>query len=260
MSATIALRMIGADFLKIRRRIGNVSVALFFACGPLIIFFIVRAAQHSSNPTNYGPAGGVEGFTDGIRVLALLFGALAAILIGTDAGAGDASAGVFRDLVVTGRSRLALFASRVPAALLLSWLVALVGFIVLLIGTFAFSSGSPNPSGSLIVDGLLFMLLTTGVVSVITVGLASLTTNRAVTIAIFIGWEFIASPLIASISSLGRSRRLDLSQAFAHFSPVHLGDRSMDVSMGTAEAIIVLAVWVVVFVGLGAWRTRAMDS
>ncbi len=42
-------------------------------------------------------------------------------MIGIDAGAGDLSAGVFRDLVVTGRSRLALFASRVPAALALCW-------------------------------------------------------------------------------------------------------------------------------------------
>lgn len=260
MSTAIALRMVSADFLKIRRRIGNVAVALFFACGPLIIFFIVRAAQHSSNPTNNAPAGGLEGFTDGIRVLSLLFGALAAILIGTDAGAGDASAGVFRDLVVTGRSRVALFATRVPAALLLSWLVALSGFIVLLIGTFALASGGPTPSGSLVIDGLLFMLLTTGVVCTISVGLASLTTNRAVTIVVFIGWEFIASPLIANISSLGNSRRLDLSQAFAHFSPVHLGDRSMNVSMGTAEAIIVLVVWVAVFTLLGAWRTRTMDA
>ena len=37
-------------------------------------------------------------------------------------------AGVFRDLVVTGRSRLALFASRVPAALALCWLVIGAGY------------------------------------------------------------------------------------------------------------------------------------
>ena len=80
-----------------------------------------RAAviQHASNPGKYGPAGGVQNFTDGLRVVALFFGPLAAILIGVEAGTGDASAGVFRDLVVTGRSRLALFATRVPAALAL---------------------------------------------------------------------------------------------------------------------------------------------
>ena len=58
----------------------------------------------------------------------MFFGPLAAILIGVEAGAGDASAGVFRDLVATGRSRLALFASRVPAALALCWLVVLIGY------------------------------------------------------------------------------------------------------------------------------------
>ena len=86
------------------------------------IFFIVRAIQHSSTPAEHGPAGGIDRLhRRRCALLALFFGPLAAILIGVEAGAGDASAGVFRDLVVTGRSRLALFASRVPAALALCW-------------------------------------------------------------------------------------------------------------------------------------------
>jgi hypothetical protein len=77
--------------------------------------------QHSSDPHKYGPAGGLGNFKEGLPVLALIFGPLAAILIGVEAGTGDASAGVFRDLVVTGRSRMALLASRVPAALAVCW-------------------------------------------------------------------------------------------------------------------------------------------
>ena len=93
-----------------------------------------------------------------MRVLALFFGPLAAIMIGTDAGAGDLAAGVFRDLVVTGRSRVALFAARVPAALGLCWLVMLVAYVVMVIGTYALASGTPTPGAALVINGLLFTL------------------------------------------------------------------------------------------------------
>ena len=106
MNATIAAQMTAADFLKLRKRRGTLIWALVLALAPLLIFFIVRAAQHSSTPLSHPRRrAAYHGFTDGLRILALFFGPLAAIMIGTDAGAGDASAGVFRDLVVTGRSR-----------------------------------------------------------------------------------------------------------------------------------------------------------
>ncbi len=124
----VALRMTGADFLKLRKKRGTLIWVLVLALLPVIILFTVKAIQHSSNPLKYEPAGGTAGFTDGLRLLCLFFGPLAAILIGVEAGTGDASAGVFRDLVVTGRSRLALFASRVPAALAVCWSVTLTGY------------------------------------------------------------------------------------------------------------------------------------
>ena len=102
MSA-IALRMIGAYFLKLRKRRGTLIWALVLTLLPLLVYFIVRAAQHSSSPAEHSPAGGIGGYVDAMRILALFFGPLAAIMIGTDGGAGDLAAGVFRDLVVTGR-------------------------------------------------------------------------------------------------------------------------------------------------------------
>ena len=123
MKPTIALRMAGADFLKLRKKRSTVIWALVLAVAPLVIYFIFKGVQHSSSPAEHSPAGGIHGYEDAMPVLALFFGPLAAIMIGTDAGAGDLAAGVFRDLVVTGRSRVALFAARVPAALGLCWLV-----------------------------------------------------------------------------------------------------------------------------------------
>jgi ABC-type transport system involved in multi-copper enzyme maturation permease subunit len=260
MNATIAAQMMGADFLKLRKKRGTVVWALVLAVLPLLVFFIVRAAQHSSNPLQHGPAGGLSGYIDGLRIVALFFGPLAAIMIGTDAGAADATSGVFRDLVVTGRSRLALFATRVPAALGLTWLVMAAAYLVLLVGTYVFASSGPTPSTSLLLNGVAFTAMTTGVICVVAVGFASATGSRAAALTALIGWHLVASPIIASISSLGSSRELLLSEAMAHYSPVHLGDRSASVTLSGGAAVAVLLGWSVLFLAIGAWRTREMDA
>jgi ABC-type transport system involved in multi-copper enzyme maturation permease subunit len=256
----IALRMFDADLLKLRKKRGTLIWVIVLALAPVIVLFTVKAIQHSSNPVKYAPAGGTPGFTDGVRLLCLFFGPLAAVLIGVEAGTGDSSAGVFRDLVVTGRSRLALFASRVPAALAVCWTVMIVGYGLVLLGSFAFASNLPTPDSALILNGLGFTLLATGVVCVVAVGFASLTTSKPAAITALIGWQLVASPLIANISSLGKGRDAILSQAIVHFSPVHVGDRGASVTMGQGTALLVLAAWLAAFLALGAWRTRTMDS
>jgi hypothetical protein len=97
---------------------------------------------------------------------------------------------------------------------------------------------------------------------VIAVGLASLTTSKPAAIITMIAWQVVASPLLASISSLGSARKAILSQAIAHFSPVHVGEggHGATVTMSGGLALLVLAVWVSVFLALGAWRTRTMDT
>src|SRR6266705_2202246 len=75
-------------------------------------------AVHAANPAKYGSAGGVENLRGALRLLTQI-GTVAAVLIGVNAGGSDLAAGVFRELVVTGRSRLALFAARIPGGLAL---------------------------------------------------------------------------------------------------------------------------------------------
>jgi hypothetical protein len=223
---------------------------------------VVTAIQHASDPQKYGPAGGVSNFHDGLRVIALLFGPLAALLIGVEAGTGDASAGVFRDLVVTGRSRVALFASRVPAALAMCFSIMGVAYALLLLGTFVFAGGLPTPEGSLILNGLGFMLLSTGMLCAVSVGFAALTTSKPGAIIALIAWQIVASPILANIESLGSARRGLLSQAVSHYSPIHLpeGGHGATITMSGGVAFLVLVAWLVVFLGLGAWRTRTMDA
>ncbi len=264
MSAAVATQMIGADFLKLRKRRGTLAWSLLLMLVPLLLYFIVSAAQHSSNPAEHAPAGGVNGYQDALRILAVFFGPLAAILIGTDAGAGDVAAGVFRDLVVTGRSRLALFATRVPAAIALTWLVALAGYAVATIGTYALADGAATPDAAAILNGLGFTLLSTGVICAVAVGFSSLTASKPAAIVVLIGWQLVASPILANITSLGSARELVLREAIDHFSPVGLGDRpgrggeTLTLSPGTA--VVVIAAWLAVFLVLGAWRTRTMDA
>ena len=50
---------------------------------------------------------------NGVRVISFR-GAVAAAILGCTVGASDLSSGVFRDLVVTGKARVALFGARVP--------------------------------------------------------------------------------------------------------------------------------------------------
>jgi hypothetical protein len=265
MNPTIAIAMVGADFLKLRKKRGTLIWALVLTLAPLLIFFIVKAVQHSSSPAEHSPAGGIGGYQDALRVLAFFFGPLAAIMIGTDGGAGDLAAGVFRDLVVTGRSRLALFGARIPAAVGLTWLVVLAGYALTLIGTYALSSGTPTPGGALVVNGLLFTLFSTGVICVVAVGFASLTGSRPAALTVLIGWQLIASRILENIESLGSSRELILSQAIAHFSPISLNDGhgprgGQVVTMSAGAAVAVTLAWIVIFAGLGAWRTRTMDA
>ena len=53
-----------------------------------------------------------------------------------------------------------------------------------------------------------------------------------------------------------------MSQAIAHFSPVHVGEggHGATVVLSGGTAVIVLVVWVAVFLALGAWRTATMDA
>jgi hypothetical protein len=59
-----------------------------------------------------------------------VFGFIVAATLGATAGSADLSEGMFRHLVVTGRSRLALYLARIPAGLAIIVILVAVGFTV----------------------------------------------------------------------------------------------------------------------------------
>ena len=106
-----------AETLKLRKRRGLVVTVTLLTIAPMIVAYGILIVLHAVNPAHHGPAGGVDNLGNGMSVLVLL-GGIAAVIAGANAGAADLSSGVFRELVVTGRSRVALFGARIPGGLL----------------------------------------------------------------------------------------------------------------------------------------------
>ena len=256
---TTARQMIGADFLKLRRKRGTIAWSLLLAAGSVIVYFLWNAIQHGSDPAAHAPAGGMDGFKRALEVIGVFMGPLAAVLIGAEAGAGDHSAGVFRDLVVTGRSRVALFASRVPAALLLTIAVTSVGYAFVIAGTFVFAGGQPTPDTAMLLNGFGWALLVNGAVCLVAVGLASLTTSKPATITALIGFELVASPILLQTSSLGAARKALLDASVLKLAPA-LTRGAPVIAESLLVARVAIAVWSGAALGLGAWRTRRMDA
>lgn len=259
MTFTIARQMFGAELLKLRRNRPLMAFAFLLSVVVVAIFFGYDAIQHASNPSTNLPAGGVDGFDRTVKALGFFFGALAAALIGTEAGTADLSSGVFRDLVATGRSRLALFAVRTPAAVALTLAFTGAGFALGTVLSFVFADGTPNATASTIIDSALWVMLANTVVCAMAVGLGSVTGSRGVTLTAVIGWQTVATQLLLQTTSLGSARGGLLDAALANLAPIH-ADIGANVAMSTGAAVVVAAAWFAIPTAVGAWRTRVRDA
>ena len=260
MTLTLATRMVSSEILKLRKKRSTMLWTLFLGAGSMVIYYAYAALDHASDPARHGPAGGTLGFARGLQGLAILIGPLAAAMIGTESGAGDIASGVFRDLVATGRSRLALFLVRIPAALLLTFGCLAVGLAVAVMASFTLADGSATPRIGLIASGAGWVLLADGIVCVIAVGLASLTGSRAITLTALIGWELVVSPQLLDASSLGSARQVLLDGALVRIEPHPLPNGTPHLSMSIALVVLVMALWPLLIGALGAWRTATRDA
>jgi ABC-type transport system involved in multi-copper enzyme maturation permease subunit len=256
---TVARQMIGADLLRLRKKRGFMALVLAAVLGPLVIWTGYQVTEHASDPAHYGPAGGIDHFVRMLDMLGVFMGPVAAVLIGAEAGAGDLAAGVFRDNVVTGRSRWALFFARIPAALIVTFTAIALGLAFGLAVTFGFAGGLPTPSLSLILESAAWLALANGAVCVIAIGLATLTGSRPGTITTLIGWELVLSPLLVQSASLGSLRDGLLDGVLLFLKPgPSSGAPSISMSVGVAVAVALL--WLAILPALGAWRTQTRDA
>jgi len=254
-----AKEMIGADLLRLRKKRGMIALALAVMLVPLVIMTGYDVVKHASDPGQYPPAGGLNNYGRLLDLLGVFMGPVAAVLIGAEAGAGDLAAGVFRDNVLTGRSRLALFLSRIPAAVAVTLSLTALAFAIGVAATFGLAGGLATPSLSVILESVAWLALANAGRCVIALGLASLTGSRPGTITALIAWELVLSPLVVQATSLGTLRRGLLDSVLLFLKPGPLTGPP-GIPMPVAVAVVVTIGWLLVLPALGAWRMQTRDA
>jgi hypothetical protein len=135
--------MITTKNLEIRKRRGLMITMVVLIVLPTVLILGLRLLFHLIDSHTYGPAGS-PGIFEQLSNLIAEFGFIAAAALGAAAGTTDLSEGVFRHLVITGRSRLALYLARIPAGLAISVpLVALAFGATCLVTSY---EGIPQPT------------------------------------------------------------------------------------------------------------------
>jgi hypothetical protein len=252
-------RLVSAELLKLRRRRGLMISALALTIVPMLIGYTVLLSIHAANPAKHGPAGGLENLSGSLGIL-VPFSIVAAILVGATLGAGDLGSGVFRELVVTGRSRLALFAARVPAGLALVLPIVGAGFAITATGSVVFAGSLDAPTASLLVGSAAWLALVTSLALVLALGVSSTVGSRGTTIGIVLGWQIVAAPVLLQIKTLGSFREGLVGAATDRLAPASLFEGSPKVSISIAAAVLVIAMWTVTPLAIGAWRTCTRDA
>jgi len=238
-------RLISAKVLELRRRRGLMVAVFLLAIGVPVLINAIFLILHGVDPKSYGPAGGISKYRGFSLAFVQLFG-IVAVLIGAASGSTDLSDGMFRHLVATGRSRLALFVARIPAGLLLLIPITASSYLLeCLVGVFASPGGSVTTlrilqnggSGGSTISGVrvlmqsatpdthllivtgLWLMLQVVVAFVIGLGLGALTGSRSATVAILIAMQLIVTPLL---SGLTIPHLINLQRAFIGVAIVQL--------------------------------------
>ncbi len=122
--------MIATRWMELRRRRGLMVALILVNIGIPTVFLAFRLGAHAIAPHSYGPAGGYDIFSAMVAGVLFLFGFIVAATLGCTAGSIDLTEGMFRHLVVTGRSRLALYLARIPAGLAIIVPLVAIGFTI----------------------------------------------------------------------------------------------------------------------------------
>ena len=122
--------MVTTRFMELRKRRGLMIALIAVNIGIPVVFLGVRLISHAVAPKSYGPAGGYSIFTTLVAGFIYVFGFVVAAVVGSTAGSVDLTEGMFRHLVITGRSRLALYLARIPAGLAIVIAMVAIGYTI----------------------------------------------------------------------------------------------------------------------------------
>ena len=248
------MKLVRAELLKLRKRRGLVAAAAVVTIAPVVVGYTVLAILHATDPARHDPAGGIENFSASIELMTQV-GVVAAILVGATAGAGDRGAGVFRELVVTGRPRLALFAARIPGGLIFLLAFVAVAFAIAAAAAVALTGDDQSPvAGRTIAETAGWVGLGTIVAYALALGVSSAFGSRGTAIGILLGWQLAAAPILLA------SGRLDALLPNAALLALEPAEEAQLVTTSVSTAIAILLFWTLVPLAVGAWRTQASDA
>ena len=132
--------------LEIRKRRGLMITMVVLIIVPTVLFYGLRLLFHAVDPHSYGLAGSPGLFSQLTNLMAE-FGFIAAAALGAAAATTDLTDGMFRHLVITGRSRLALYLARIPAGLAITVPLVALAFAMNCLVTSYESPPSPTSVG-----------------------------------------------------------------------------------------------------------------
>src|SRR5829696_8026103 len=243
------LALISSDVLKLRRRRGMIAISLLLTAGLMLGAFVVMAIQHGGNPVKYGPAGGLDNFHEDIGVAALM-ALIVGTIIGATSGTQDIESGVFRDLAATGRSRTALFASRVAGAWALVLPILAITAGLAAAGCIALAGSLAAPGAGAIVAGTAAVLVAGALGAAVAVGVSSLVGSRGPVIGIMLAFYLAAQNLLLAMSFLGGARQIVPDVAIKRIGQL---EPVSNVHVGLGAAALVVLAWSALTLGLGAW-------
>lgn len=253
----MTIPMIYAEVQKLVRRRGLMIGATVVMLGSLLLVIGIVAGLHAHDPRGNDAVGGEQGYT-AVVFLLLVFGSFASGMIGATAGAGDHTAGVFRDLVATGVSRMKLLAVRFPGALLVTAVLLAAGMaLAVAVGQLnGPSSGSIRSElpGDVEMAGLLI-----GTQVVLACALATLFSSRGWIIGGLIAFQWIIEPLLIHATHVSLREWL-IGGAIDQFGRDDLRRYGEELRFGEGRALLTIAVWMAVAIGLAAWRITRRDA
>jgi hypothetical protein len=255
-------RLMGAELLKLRKRRGLAITASLLTVGSVLVLYGLMAALHAANSAKHGPAGGIDNLAYGLLTLTA-FGGLVATLVGTAAGAGDLNAGVFKELVVTGRSRRALFAARIPGGLAFLLPLVAVGYAIAAVCSVVLAGSLAAPSTGLLVTSGLWLLLAVSFWFVMALGVSSLVGSRSTTIGVLVAVQLAIAPLLSGLSILGLGRDAIPGAAIGRLAPHAVRNHAVQgvlVPMSAPAAVAAIVLTLATALGVGAWRTVNRDA
>ena len=138
---------------EIRKRRGLMITVAVLIVAPTVLIYGLRLLFHAVDPHSFGLAGDPGTFSQLCNLMAE-FGFIAAVALGAAAATTDLSEGMFRHLVITGRSRLALYLARIPAGLAVTIPLVALAFAMNCLVTSYESPPPPPPATSVSLNGL----------------------------------------------------------------------------------------------------------